>query len=285
MNGLLHKVEKAERVDESFYFDTKTPYHLFLQLDGSFFRAVAYSNVREKFVMQAAFSYDGKLETLQEIFDKTDFLKRPYTKVRCMVSSQEHTLIPIMNGVSLDPETALGFNVNLSFNHVCLTNTIKGVDALLSFAMQKEIVAVVKNRFPQVEFIHSAASTISYSLELAKNHTEPMLHLILHEGALELCLINNGKLFLYNTFTYQTLEDLVYYPLFIAEQFNLNPTQLYLNLSGNVFPNSPEFEMIKKYFSVVHLAPLDIRSKYAIRMEEELIYPPFLTLFTARLCE
>lgn len=37
MNGLLHKVEKAERVDESFYFDTKTPYHLFLQLDGCFF--------------------------------------------------------------------------------------------------------------------------------------------------------------------------------------------------------------------------------------------------------
>ena len=285
MNGLLHKVAKAERVDESFYFDTKTPYHLFLQLDGNYFRAVAYSNTREKYVMQAEFSFEYNNDTLKEIFEKTDFLKRAYTKVRCVVTTPSQTLIPVVEGLSIDPETALGFNVNLAFDQEIFTNALASIDAVMAFAVNKELVSIVSNRFPQVEFIHAAASTISYGIELAAGNSQASMYIVLHEGLLEICLIENNKLKLYNTFAFQTPEDLVYYPLFIAEQFKLSTESLQLYLAGNIARESPAFDIMQKYFAHVQMAPLDKRSKYAVRMEEEQVYPSFLPLFTTRLCE
>ena len=285
MNGLLHKVAKAERVDESFYFDTKTPYHLFLQLDGNFFRAVAYSNTREKYVMQAEFSFEYNNDTLKEIFEKTDFLKRAYTKVRCIVTTPSQTLIPVVEGLSIDPETALGFNVNLAFDQEIFTNALASIDAVMAFAVNKELVSIVSNRFPQLEFIHAAASTISYGVELAAGNSQASMYIVLHEGLLEICLIENNKLKLYNTFAFQTPEDLVYYPLFIAEQFKLSAESLQLYLAGNIARESPAFDIMQKYFAHVQMAPLDKRSKYAVRMEEEQVYPSFLPLFTTRLCE
>jgi len=285
MNGLLHKVAKAERVDESFYFDTKTPYHLFLQLDGNYFRAVAYSNTREKYVMQAEFSFEYNNDTLKEIFEKTDFLKRAYTKVRCVVTTPSQTLIPVVEGLSIDSETALGFNVNLAFDQEIFTNALASIDAVMAFAVNKELVSIVSNRFPQVEFIHAAARTISYGIELAAGNSQASMYIVLHEGLLEICLIENNKLKLYNTFAFQTPEDLVYYPLFIAEQFKLSTESLQLYLAGNIARESPAFDIMQKYFAHVQMAPLDKRSKYAVRMEEEQVYPSFLPLFTTRLCE
>jgi hypothetical protein len=111
------------------------------------------------------------------------------------------------------------------------------------------------------------------------------MYIVLHEGLLEICLTENNKLKLYNTFAFQTPEDLVYYPLFIAEQFKLSVDQVQLYLAGNIARATPAFDIMQKYFANVQMAPLDKRSKYAVRMEEEQVYPPFLTLFTTRLCE
>jgi hypothetical protein len=235
--------------------------------------------------MQAEFSFEYNNDTLKEIFEKTDFLKRAYTKVRCVVTTPSQTLIPVVEGLSIDPETALGFNVNLAFDQEIFTNALASIDAVMAFAVNKELVSIVSNRFPQVEFIHAAASTISYGIELAAGNSQASMYIVLHEGLLEICLIENNKLKLYNTFAFQTPEDLVYYPLFIAEQFKLSTESLQLYLAGNIARATPAFDIMQKYFAHVQMAPLDKRSKYAVRMEEEQVYPSFLPLFTTRLCE
>ena len=85
-------------------------------------------------------------------------------------------------------------------------NALASIDAVMAFAVHKEFVSIVTNRFPQVEFVHAAASTISYGIELAASNTQAAMYIVLHEGLLEICLIENNKLKLYNTFAFQSIE-------------------------------------------------------------------------------
>ena len=56
----------------------------------------------------------------------------------------------------------------------------------------------------------------------------------LGQNQFEIVVIANNKLLLYNSFTFETKEDFIYYILFAAEQLGLNPETFELVLAGSI---------------------------------------------------
>jgi len=83
----------------------------------------------------------------------------------------------------------------------------------------------------------------------------------------EIVVVENKKLILYNSFEYQTKEDLVYYILFVAEQLKQNPEDFDLELYGEIEPYSEIYALIYKYVRNVYFGKRLEKHQYSHEMD------------------
>ena len=67
----------------------------------------------------------------------------------------------------------------------------------------------------------------------------------------EIVVIENGQLMFYNSFVYQTKEDLIYFILFTVEQLKLDPETIPITLIGDLTKDDERYEIIYKYIRFV----------------------------------
>ena len=79
----------------------------------------------------------------------------------------------------------------------------------------------------------------------------------INTGHIEIIVVQNQKLLLFNSFDYNTPEDFLYYILFTAEQLNLNPENFPLELIGNINTESEYFKIAYKYIRNVSLIDVE----------------------------
>ena len=96
----------------------------------------------------------------------------------------------------------------------------------------------------------------------------------------EIIVSKDKKLLLYNTFTYKTSEDFIYYILFAVEQLKLNVEDISVVLLGEIKKQDALFKIVYKYIRNVSF--LEEKSKYsAILQIEEQVKRENFTLFKA----
>jgi hypothetical protein len=77
------------------------------------------------------------------------------------------------------------------------------------------------------------------------------LFLIINDGLIEIAAKSNNNLLFYNVFSFENNEDVLYYLLFMMEQFSLNPLSTRLLIGGQVQTNDSLIISIKKYIKHV----------------------------------
>ena len=88
------------------------------------------------------------------------------------------------------------------------------------------------------------------SEELVKEH----ILLSIHSNYIEVVVKQDQKLVLANQFSIKTQEDVLYYVLFILEQYQLNPLTANISIIGNLDTNSELITSLKKYIKNIRLA-------------------------------
>jgi hypothetical protein len=69
--------------------------------------------------------------------------------------------------------------------------------------------------------------------------------------SLDIVVLENEKLLLSNTFSYNSKEDFIYYVLFVAEQLNLDVQEFPLFLMGEINLKSKMYKITYKYIKNV----------------------------------
>lgn len=125
------------------------------------------------------------------------------------------------------------------------------------------------------EFNYKHASTVMVQHFLQQNHQEKTMFAVIANTHFELVVTAQKKLLFYNTFTYNTPEDFIYYILFTAEQLGLNPETFALNLTGNITKESALFEIAYNYIRNV-----SVEQKTGVTLQEHItntdLYSTFL---------
>ncbi len=275
-------IHKIERVDESFYFDTKSIYDLVIYHDAPHFYCVSYSAERNKFVLQADFTVPDAL-SLRDVLTHTDIIKRDFRNVHYISSSAIQNIVPDAFYTDELAEELLVFHNALAPQHLLYKNNLELLQSQLVFAIDPVEIAAVRSRFPEVKFTHSGACLLNYLSALAFQGKLMLIHF--HQSAIELVLMYGKTCQLYNKFDLRSPEDLMPIVTQVVEQFSLEPTQIQVLLSGNIEVASTQENTLKQYFTKVYFAPRDRRFAYTYRIEDDAQAHKFIALYAASLCE
>lgn len=227
----------------------------------------------------------GSNQTLAErivfLLNEYKLIQKKIEKISISILNKNFALVPEAYSNTKDLSTFLTFSSGASDIKNTLVQTIKNVK--FCYAFDQEAIQSLEKLFPQAIIKHTGAVTTNlvFSNFSLLNYD---LVLVINEGLIELVAKKNNDLLFYNIFNYENNEDIMYYLLFMMEQFNLNPAHVKLSICGQVQTNDQLILSLKKYIKHINFAV----HNSSIKLEGKLAQIPshnYFTLLNQHLCE
>lgn len=140
-------------------------------------------------------------------------------------------------------------------NHV----TLYGVPDIFS--------STLKVLFPHAEVKHYASPMLEACTALS-NSKSTVLYVNMHAAYMDVVCLDKQSLRLVNTFPFEADTDIIYFLLSVAEQQKLQGDTIEIMLMGEVNPNGPLLQLLRKYIPHVHLLKRDEAFKYPAAFRE-----------------
>lgn len=219
-------------------------------------------------------------ERITFLLNNYQLLQKKFEKVTISILSKDFTIVPEAFSSPGHVKEFLSFSSGLTEIKNPHIHTIKNVK--FCYVFEQELIQYIERTFTQAIIKHAGA--INTDLFFS-NHSlmNCNLFLTINDGLIEIAAKEKNDLLFYNVFNYENNEDILYYLLFMMEQFNLNPLQIKLVISGQVQTTDPLILSIKKYIKQVNF----VVHNSEIKLEGELSKLPqhhYFTLLNQHLC-
>ena len=201
------------------------------------------------------------LENISSIFDKEELLQKKYDSVNISHINELATLVPKSLFDEKKIKDYLRFNTKIFKHDYLVYDEIINQDIVTVYVPYVNINNFFIDRFGGFEFKHYSHILIENLLSIYKYSLVPHVFAHVHNNHFELIVIADKKLQLYNTFTFSTKEDFIYYVLFTCEQLKLNPEKFEFILLGSVEKDDELYKIAYKYIRNVSM--IENRSKYS----------------------
>ncbi|WP_432221171.1 DUF3822 family protein [Flavobacterium sp. TMP13] len=200
------------------------------------------------------FSKETKIEDLfADAFSKHSELKESYDEIVVIHNNNLSTFVP----TALFDERFLGSY--LQYNTKVFKTDFFAYDQIEKYQMNAVYIPYVNinnffiDQFGAFEYKHANSILIEKLLDASKNNDQKKMIVHFNERHFEIIVVQNQQLLLFNSFDYQTPEDFIYYLLFTAEQLQMNPETLNLELLGKIAKDDAYFTIAYKYIRNVSL--------------------------------
>ena len=209
-------------------------------------------------------------------------LNLKYKKVFVLSCEKNKMLLPAhaFNKSTLAEMFCLCFELHES--DTLIYRKIEAINSYLVEAQPRSFIDFLTSRYQPISIIDSAYPFIIYSLSnmLFNSH---YLFIDIHEQYFDILLTKSNDILLFNSYSYGSVNDIIYYSLNCLQQTQINPDDLQTSISGNLV-NDPMFiETINKYISniaVLNYAPLSQLVK-----NDQLNNSTFIHLLNIHKCE
>ena len=141
----------------------------------------------------------------------------------------------------------------LKFNTKILANDHLAYDELKSYDMVNVYVPFVNinnyifDHFGEFTFKHNGTVMAESLLSSHGNTVQPVCYVYIYEKQIDITVIAEKKLLLFNSFKFVTKEDFLYYLLFTVEQLKLDTESIALKLFGSIEEGDDIYEMCYRY--------------------------------------
>ncbi len=219
-------------------------------------------------------SYHQALSKLEETIADQDYLHKAYHSVNINFSSEKHTLIPASIYEPKRNKKYLKLNHHKIENQQFLSDKLKQIDAFLVYAISEPEMELINLFFPNANLKHYGTTLIESLLQ--KPTKAPTLYINIAKRKMDVLVIKNKELQLYNTFTYKSAEDFIYFALFVCEQLDLDPDQLDCCFFGEIEKNSSTYDLAHKYIRHIRFIKRNekvVLSPVINRLPEYYYYP------------
>lgn len=180
------------------------------------------------------------------------FSRKTYKTVLVNEVSPQFTLCPTPFYEPDNARALLEFNCGDTEQQLILTDDIHSTIKLI-YTIDEALQSTLDKLFPQHQLKHEITVLARLMLNTEELSKENML-ISIRDNSIEVIVKQNQQLILANQYNVKTNEDVLYYVLFILEQYQLNPLTVALTLVGNMEANSELFVSLKKYIKRVRIA-------------------------------
>lgn len=220
-------------------------------------------------------------EHIAFLVNNHQLLTRRFAKVYVSMVSREFTLIPKAYAGSTENKSLLTFVTGSDDKATLLQHSF--ANTTFCFAPEQQTLQFLEKNFTNANIRHSGAVTLSllfgqHSLKISN------LFLVINSSSVEIAARKNNELLFYNLFNYENNEDILYYLLFMMEQFGLSPLDVNLSIASQRKADDELFKTLKKYIKqvnfCVHAPSIELKGD-AGRLPSH----AYFTLLNQHLCE
>ena len=276
-------------VDETLDINLTQSYYLSIQVNLNGLSFCILDPVRNKYIalshqnFENDLAFDDLLNTIENIVKKNDFLSHSYKSIKFIWLSNKNTFIPSSYFNKDNPKKYFEFNQKLDDLDEIHYKELKYVDAYSVFVIPYQIANIFIKQFPDLNFYNQQIPFIEHAL--FKYHSESKKVFVnVNDEFIDLSITESGKLLLYNNFMYKTELDMIYFIMYVFDQFNLNTENTELILSGFIDKKTSIYSKLKGFISHLKFDKLPEDFSYSYTFNQ---VPPqsFTTLFNLHLCE
>jgi len=275
--------------DETLDINLTQSYNLSIQVNLNGFSFCILDPVRKKYIAFSNFNvetdlvFDDFLNAIEAYIKNNDLLNHSYKNIKLIWLSNKNTLIPSGYFKKENLKKYFEFNQKLDDLDEIHYHELNYVDAYSVYSVPNQITNIFIRQFPKLKFYNQQIPFIE--MVLFKYHSESKKAFVnINKGFIDLCITENGKLLLYNNFSYKTEPDIIYFIMYIFNQFDLNAEVTELILSGFIDNKSLIYLKLKTF--IRHLRfnklPDDISYSYTFN---KIPSHSFINLFNLHLCE
>lgn len=263
-------VPELKKYDEALDKKLSEEYELSIQLtpDGFFF--CLFHPDLNKYLAIDAVEFSGIkndldfAEILEQVVRSHEWLSLPYRSIKILFENPTSTLIPASLFSENDIELYARFNFLLPDDHTCLNNHIKSIDAYLIYYISSKLTKKIQQLFPGYKLSSASANLIEALILNYKNvGYGKRMFVNVKKTFLDIAIIEDKKVLFFNTFSYQSVEDFIYYIIFVIEQLNINPEHIDLTFSGIIDKKSKLFETAYTYIRNINFQKLPTIHNYS----------------------
>jgi len=192
------------------------------------------------------------LKELKTLLDKHKILGQKFSEVQVIHKNNLFSLVPKTLFNEKELANYLKFNTKLLANDHIVYDELDNQDIVSVYVPFTNINNYVYDNFGEFEFKHSS-TVLLHTLLHKKPSSKPVCYVHVSDREMELVVLHQKKVILYNQFKYATKEDFLYYILFTYEQLKLDPEHHKLKLFGTIEEENDLFEICYHYIRKVSI--------------------------------
>lgn len=276
--------------DKSFSEEKTAEYKVYIEISINGFKYTILNTATTTFIAIEEYRFDGifndysVLEPLNKIINQTPLFQKTFNQVHVSYVNQRSTLIP--NAIFQQDKLALfhQYNFTKQEEDVFMQDSLINLSAKNIYSIPDFITTIFKS-FKNVSFSHFSTPLIEAALlQSKKEKALSLVEIHVMPNSFQIISIKNQQLELYNSFTYQTSEDFLYYLLFVLDQLKIDNEKASIQLSGEVEKNSTIYTMLYQYIKTINFAKRSENIKFSYILEDIPNHFHY-SLFNQYLCE
>jgi len=187
------------------------------------------------------------LDQITTIFNQDKNLQEDFKTIDVIHVNNLSTFVPNAFFNKSELKSYLNYTVKtLASDHIVFDD-IPAINAKNVYIPFVNINNFLFQNFGSFEFKHHSTLLINKLIEYSKNFTERHFFVQVFKKNLDIIITKGSSLILYNSFSYNTKEDFIYYILFVAEQLEMDPNEFLLTFLGNIEESDELYEITYTY--------------------------------------
>lgn len=187
------------------------------------------------------------LNEIEQAYKKHPELQTPLKEVTVIHQNTLFSLVPKALFQEDTPEDYLKLNSRLLQTDFIAHDHIATCDFVVVYVPLTNVNNYFFDLYGSFTFLHAATHYIDTILASERNGNPLKMFVKLHKNQMDILVTSGKQIQLFNSFDYSTPEDFIYYILFIAEQLQLNPETVSLQLSGKISKEDSFFDIAYTY--------------------------------------
>jgi hypothetical protein len=263
--------------DETFHQTFFSSYKAFVNIGQRFINLAYLDTVRKKYIYLASEYFENDLDDVMlSEFMKKHHLTNEIPDIRFIFSNQFVHIIPESFLIKEEEENLFKFVIGEKKDIL----TVKGeYNVLVQFSIHQSLERII-TEYSQSKIYHHAHALLGLTSWMDKKYNyKSSVYIHLYENYFEVVLKNNHQLILYNTYTYQNNDDILYYLHWLIKNMEINVKQNTFILTGWLDKKNDLIKKMKDFDFSIEWAKLNPQNIYSYRFNE-LQSHQFATLFS-----
>ncbi|PCJ80586.1 MAG: hypothetical protein COA57_14910 [Flavobacteriales bacterium] len=223
----------------------------------------------EEFQFENQLGFNGISEKIKEIISSSVMEDCSFKSISASIIHLKATLVPAPLFEESKKADYLRFNFQDSEEENTAHDYLQNLDAYNIYALPQQANDALKQFFPNVKMLHYSSVLIeSAIIPPWRDEKTKKVYLHLRDAQLEIIVTEDKKLIFYNSFHFESKEDIAYYLLFVCEQLGLNPHEISVTVTGKIRKTEEKFIFLETYVKSIVLSSRPQQFGYSYVFDE-----------------